>query len=308
MYFGKIAATVLASAVMELPWLVLPTSPTSVALLARDAQAQSASVSRMPLAPQPEMNDYTNAVGQTDPAAKEAVINAFLTKYPYSHVREDLLEQLMAVYVQESEMDKVTETAARILSIDPKNLRALFYITYAAEEKALSASPTEAQSLLDDAASEAMIALVAPSKPDYMSEFEFEKLRAVTSPNFYSAIAVDDAAKRDYSGAIYNFILELKAPVNVRATESGMELDDTYRLAQAYENQTPADLKKAAWFYTRAAQYAPAKTKAQWEAKAESTYLEYHGGMDGYPEIQALARTNLFPPPGYSPSRAIASR
>jgi hypothetical protein len=211
MYFGKIAATVLASAVMELPWLVLPTSPTSVALLARDAQAQSASVSRMPLAPQPEMNDYTNAVGQTDPAAKEAVINAFLTKYPYSHAREDLLEQLMAVYVQESEMDKVTETAARILSIDPKNLRALFYITYAAEEKALSASPTEAQSLLDDAASEAMIALVAPSKPDYMSEFEFEKLRAVTSPNFYSAIAVDDAAKRDYSGAIDNFTLELKA-------------------------------------------------------------------------------------------------
>jgi hypothetical protein len=62
-----------------------------------------------------------------------------------------------------------------------------------------------------DAASEAKIALDAPSKPDYMSEFEFEKLKAVTSPNFYSAIAVDDAAKRDYSGAIDNFTLELKA-------------------------------------------------------------------------------------------------
>ena len=306
MYFGKIAATVLLGTVMELPWFVLPTSLISVALLVRDTQAQSSGVSKMPLTP--EMNDYMNAVGQTDPSAKEAAINAFLSKYPYSAAREDLLEQLMAVYVQESDMAKVTETAARILSIDPKNLRALFYITYATKEKALSAGPTEAQTLLDDAASAAKIALDSPSKPDYMSELDFKKLKAVTSPNFYSAIAIDDAAKRDYSGAIDNFTMELRAPVNVRATEWGMELDDTYRLAQAYEDQTPADLKNAAWFYTRAAQYAPPKTKPQWEAKAESTYLAYHGSMNGYPEIQALAKASVFPPPEYSPSRAIASR
>jgi hypothetical protein len=67
MYLGKIAAALLASAVMELPWFVLPTSVISVALLVRDAQAQSASVSRMPLAPQPEINDYTNAVGKPNP-------------------------------------------------------------------------------------------------------------------------------------------------------------------------------------------------------------------------------------------------
>jgi hypothetical protein len=130
---------------------------------------------------------------------------------------------------------------------------ALFYITYATKEKALSASPTQAQVLLDDAASKAKIALDAPSKPDYMSESDFEKLKAVSSPNFYSAIAIDDAAKRDYSRAIDNFTRELRAPVSVRATESGFELDDTYRLAQAYEDQAPADLKNAAWFYTRRA-------------------------------------------------------
>lgn len=308
MYFAKMAATVLAGTVMELPWFILPTSLTSVALLVRDAQAQTASVSRMPLPSQPEMNDYTNAIGQTEPAAKEAAINAFLARYPYSHAREDLLEQLMAVYVHEPDMEKAMETASRILSVDPKNLRALFYITYAAEEKALSANPTEAQPLLDNAASAARIALDAPSKPDYMSEFDFEKLKAVTSPNFYSAIAIDDAAKRNYFGAIENFTMELRAPINDRATESGFERDDTYRLAQAYEAQTPADLKNAAWFYTRAAQYSTPKTKPQWEAKAESIYLDYHGSMDGYAEIQALARANVFPPAEYNPSRAIASR
>jgi hypothetical protein len=156
-----------------------------------------------------EMNDYRNAAGQTDPVAKEAAVDAFLAKYPYSRAREDLLEQLMGLYAREPDMDKVTETAARILTLDVKNLRALFYITYTSKEKALSASPTQAQALLNDAASTAKIALDAPSKPDYMSESDFEKLKAVSSPNFYSAIAIDDAAKRDCSGAIDNFTREL---------------------------------------------------------------------------------------------------
>ena len=43
-----------------------------------------------------EYNDYTNAVGQSTPAAKAAAIETFLTKYPNSVVKNDLLEQLMA--------------------------------------------------------------------------------------------------------------------------------------------------------------------------------------------------------------------
>ena len=39
-----------------------------------------------------EYNDYTNAVGQSTPAAKAAAIEAFLTKYPNSVVKNDLLE------------------------------------------------------------------------------------------------------------------------------------------------------------------------------------------------------------------------
>ena len=307
MDFVKIAATFLASTVMELScFVVLPTSLSLGAFSVKNAHAQSAGVSRMPLTS--EMNDYTNAVAQAEPAAKEAAINAFLTRYPYSHAQEDMLEQLMAVYVREPDMKKVTETANRILAVDPRNLRALFYVTYATKERALGANPAEAQRLLDSAAQAARIALDAPSRPDYMSEVDFDKLRAVTSPTFYSAIGIDDAARRDYFGAIENFGMELKAPINIKATESGFELDDTYHLAQAYEGQTPADLKNAAWFYTRAAQYSSPETKAQWEAKAEATYLDYHGSMDGYPEVQVLARENVFPPPEYNPSRTVASR
>ena len=300
MYFYKTATILLVSAVINLPGFALA-PPMSV----RTAQAEAGTVSRMPFTNQAEENDYSNASGQTDAAAKVTAINAFLTKYPASHAREDLLEQLMAVYVREPDMNKVTETAARILSVDPRNLRALFYVTYVTKEKALLANPKDARALLDNAASEAKIALDSPSKPDYLTPMQFQQLRVVTAPYFYSAIAIDDAVKRDFPGAIHNFTWELEAYLNPNGTESGAGLDDTYRLAQAYEEQTPADLKNAAWFYTRAAQFASPETKLQWEKKAESSYVQYHGSMDGYPETQALARANLLPPPEYNPPRAI---
>jgi hypothetical protein len=51
-----------------------------------------------------EYNDYTNAVGQSTPAAKAAAIETFLTKYPNSVVKNDLLEVLMASYQQAGDM------------------------------------------------------------------------------------------------------------------------------------------------------------------------------------------------------------
>jgi regulator of sirC expression with transglutaminase-like and TPR domain len=180
MYFYKIATIVLASAVINLTGFAFA-PPISV----RTAQAEAGTVSRTPFTNQAEENDYSNASGQTDAAAKVTAINAFLAKYPASHAREDLLEQLMAVYVREPDMNKATETAARILSVDPKNLRALFYVTYVDKEKALSANAKDARALLDNAASEAKLALDSPSKPDYLTPLEFQRLRVVTAPNFY---------------------------------------------------------------------------------------------------------------------------
>ena len=56
-----------------------------------------------------EYNDYTNAVGQSTPAAKAAAIETFLTKYPNSVVKNDMLEQLMAAYQQAGDLPKTLE-------------------------------------------------------------------------------------------------------------------------------------------------------------------------------------------------------
>jgi hypothetical protein len=249
-----------------------------------------------------EYNEYTNAVGQSTPAAKAAAIEAFLAKHPDSVVKNELLEQLMLAY--QGDPAKMLDAADRLLAADPGNLRGLATAVYLEKTQALQkTNPTEAQPILDKAAAQAQTGLSA-TKPGNISDADFQKLKTATAPIFESAIALDDANKKDFAGAIAAYTNELKAYTDPTQTQSGPGLNDTYLLGQAYAQETPPDLKNAAWFLTRAAQFAPPQAKPQIEKAAEYFYNKYHGSMDGYPAVQALAQTNLFPPPEYNPTPA----
>jgi hypothetical protein len=265
--------------------------------------AQGAQPSQLTIKDQQEYNDYSNAIGQSGPA-KSAAIEAFLTKYPNTVVKNDLLEVLMVGYQQAGDTTKTLATADRLLAVDPGNLRALFIEVYTEETQAhAKSSPADAQPLLDKAAAQAQTGLNAP-KPPAMADADYQKLKAATTPFFDGAIAQDDANKKDFTGAIAAFTNELKAYPDPSATQAGPGLNDTYLLGQAYAQQTPPDLLNAAWFLTRAAQFAPPQAKPQIETAAEYFYKKYHGSLDGYPAVQALAKANLFPPPDYKPTQA----
>ena len=196
------------------------------------------------------------------------------------------------------------DAADRLLAVDPGNLRALATSVYLEETQAhAKTNPADAQPILDKAAAQAQTGLTA-AKPAAMAEADYQKLKTATAPIFNSAIAQDDANKKDFAGAIAAYTNELKAYPSPDATQAGPGLNDTYLLGQAYAQQTPPDLKNAAWFLTRAAQFAPAQAKPQIEAAAEYFYKKYHGSMDGYPAVQALAKANLFPPADYNPTPA----
>jgi hypothetical protein len=249
-----------------------------------------------------EYNEYTNAVGQSTPAAKAAAIEAFLTKHPDSVVKNDMLEQLMLAY--QGDPVKMLDAADRLLAADPGNLRGLATAVYLEKTQASQkTNPTDAQPILDKAAAQAQTGL-STAKTGTISDADFQKLKTATAPIFDSAIAQDDANKKDFTGAIAAFTNELKAYPDPAQTQAGPGLNDTYLLGQAYAQQTPPDLKNAAWFLTRAAQFAPPQAKPQIEKAAEYFYNKYHGSMDGYPAVQTLAQANLFPPDGYNPTPA----
>jgi hypothetical protein len=251
-----------------------------------------------------EYNDYSNAISQSSPAAKASAIEAFLTKYPNSVVKKDLLEVLMNIYSQGADQAKTLDAANRVLQIEPNNLRALFFSVYIEKQQAAQdQNAAEAQGILDKAAKAAQIGLSAP-KPASMSDADYKTLTAVTTPTFYSALALDAENKKDYAGAIDAFNKELSSYSDPTKTTVVPALNDTYLLGLAYTQVTPPDLPKAVWYLTRAAHFAPAQAQPGIEKAAEYFYKKYHGGMDGFPAIQEQVQTSLNPPASYQPTAA----
>ena len=77
-----------------------------------------------------EYNAYVGAVQQADPAAKISGLEAFLTQYPNSVMKEDALEILMGTYQQKGDPAKMGDTAQRLLQLNPNNVRALALLAY----------------------------------------------------------------------------------------------------------------------------------------------------------------------------------
>src|SRR5713101_5702677 len=69
-----------------------------------------------------EYNAYVGAVQQQDAAAKISGLEAFLTQYPNSVMKEDALELLMGAYQQAGNQAKAIDTAQRVLKADACNL------------------------------------------------------------------------------------------------------------------------------------------------------------------------------------------
>src|SRR5258705_12047077 len=77
-----------------------------------------------------EYNAYVGAVQQADAAAKISGLEAFLSQYPNSVMKEDALELLMGAYQQTNNAAKMNDASQRLLQANPNNLRALALMAY----------------------------------------------------------------------------------------------------------------------------------------------------------------------------------
>src|SRR6185312_5454049 len=115
-----------------------------------------------------EYNAYVGAVQQQDPTAKISGLEAFLTQYPNSVMKEDALDLLMATYQQANNQAKVVETANKILAANPDNVKALVLLAYydRAGQKWADAKQHAERGLQ---------ALPKWTKPEGVSDADFEK-------------------------------------------------------------------------------------------------------------------------------------
>ncbi|HST11582.1 MAG TPA: hypothetical protein VLL05_14500 [Terriglobales bacterium] len=270
---------------------------------AQSQQAQPSVQPAQPAAPQQkkeikdpaEYNAYVGAVQQSDPAAKISGLEAFLTQYPNSVMKEDALEILMGTYQQKGDPNKMGDTAQRLLQLNPNNVRALALLAYSKRVQA-QANQNPQQNLPDaeQYGQKGLAALPNFAKPEGMSEPDYQNLKKQMGGIFSAAVGVAALQKKDFPTATKS--------LRVAAEAAPTDFSIVYPLALAYLQSTPPDVVNGSWFAARAASIAPAQMQAQIEKYGKSQYTKYHGSDQGWTDVmaQAKASTTGLPPDGFT--------
>jgi len=196
-----------------------------------------------------EYNAYVGAIQQQDPNAKISGLEAFLTQYPNSVMKEDALEVLMGAYQQTGNQAKMLETAQRILQANPNNLRALALLAYFKRAQA-EANQNPQQNLADGAqyANKGLEALKTAPKPEGTSDADFEKLKTQMSVIFNGTAGIAALQNKDYPTAQSDLRAAVQGDPN--------ELRNVYPLALADLTGTPPNPVDGLFFIARAANLA----------------------------------------------------
>jgi tetratricopeptide (TPR) repeat protein len=252
-----------------------------------------------------EYQAFETASTQSDPKAKAAALEDFLTKYPQTVLKKDVTNMLLDSYQQAGDQDNALKTANRLLQLDPNDTKAIFISVYIDKQKCQKGVNVQTgvesdPGPCDDAATLAVKGLAVP-KPSATADPDWQKQTAVAYPLFHDAEALDDAvAKKDYKGAVTEYSNELKLYPPDQTT-TGPALVATLNLAEAYAKQTSSDATiNAIWYYARAVDFAPANYKPIIEKKLDYWYNKYHGAMDGLDAIKTQAQSSLMPPAGFT--------
>jgi len=256
---------------------------------AGQAAAPAAAQSAAPVIKDPaEYNAYVAAIQQKDPAAKISGLEAFLTQYPNSVMKNQGLEILMQTYQQTGNVNKATETAQKLVAIDPCQVPSLTLLTYIDRMKAQGGDPNGKQESADAEkyGQQGLDCLPKFNKPEGTSDADFTKMKAQMTGNFEAGIGWGALQDKDYAKAAQH----LRAAVDANPPDSQKDLALLYPLALSYLQQTPPDYQNGIWYAARAAASAPQANQAAIEKYARSQYVKFHAGDDGWQDVLNAAK------------------
>jgi tetratricopeptide (TPR) repeat protein len=233
-----------------------------------------------------EYNAYVGAAQQTDPAAKISGLEAFLTQYPNSVMKEDALELLMGTYQQAGNQAKVIDAANRLLTVNPDNTRALVLLAY--NERAAQKWADAKQH-----AERGLQALAKMPKADGVSDADFAKQKSQLSGLLNSVAGFSALQLKDYASAQKYLRPAVEADPN--------NVENVYPLALSYLTATPSDDVNGLFFIARAANLvSDPKGKDSIVKFGHNRYVKYHGSEQGWDDLLAQAKTTPVPPAGFT--------
>jgi tetratricopeptide (TPR) repeat protein len=282
---------------------VMAATATAVQTAPQAAPAQPAAApAQAPVIKDPaEYNAYVGAIGQKDPAAQISGLEAFMTQYPNSIMKVAALQTLMQDYQQTNNQQKTIDTATKLVTADPNNVRAMALLAYFDRLKAQGGDANAKQDLVDAKkyGQMGMDSLPKFTKPDGTSDADFAKMKDQMTGIFNAGIGISDLTDKDYDGA--------RKALRVAADLNPTDFSVVYPLALAYAGPTPADPKfppdslNSIWYATRASIVAPTpQYQQQIEKYAKNQYMKYHCGDDGWTDLLAQAKANPVEPASFA--------
>ena len=241
-----------------------------------------------------EYNAYVGAVQQTDAAAKVSGLEAFLTQYPNSVMKEDALELLMGAYQQTGNQAKTLDTAAKVLATNACNIRALALLAYT--KQAMAVAGQNAAANFADAGQngeKGLACLQTATKPSGTPDADWNKLKTQTSAIFNGAAGLAGFQAKNYANAEKY----LRAAVETDPAN----LLNVYDLALAYLAAGPTeDDVNGLFFIARASNLAQGAGKDQIAKFGKSKYTKYHGSDEGWSDVLAKTATTTLPPADFT--------
>jgi tetratricopeptide (TPR) repeat protein len=276
-----------------------PAQPASTAATPQQGTAPASAPQKKEIKDPAEYNAYVGAVQQTDPAAKVSGLEAFVTQYPNSVMKEDALELLMIAYQQTANQAKMGDTAQKVLQMNPCNIRALALVAYS-KQAAATAGQNAAQNYADagQAGEKGLQCLQSATKPDGTSPADWDKLKTQTSGIFNGAAGIAAYQSKDYA----------KAEQYLRAAVHGdpTNLLEVYDLALADLAPGAAENDVDGLFYiARASNLAQGAGKDQIAKFGKSRYNKYHGSEEGWTNILAQTATMPVPPADFAITKYV---
>ena len=271
-----------------------PQTTTPAAATPQQSAAPAAPQQKKEIKDPAEYNAYVGAVQQTDPAAKVSGLEAFLTQYPNSVMKEDALELLMGAYQQTGNAAKMLETANKVLAANPCNIRALALGAYTKQAAAV-ADQNAQQNFTEagQAGEKGLQCLQTATKPAGTSDADWNKLKAQTTSIFSGAAGIAAYNAKDFAKAAQY----LRPAVEADPTN----LLNVYDLALSYLAPGPGEKDvDGLYFIARAAALAQGAGKDQIAKFGKSRYVKYHGSEDGWTNLLAQAATTPLPPPNFT--------
>src|SRR6202522_101820 len=184
-----------------------------------------------------EYNAYVGAIQQKDPAAQISGLEAFMTQYPNSVMKVTALQILMQDYQQTNNQQKTIDTATKLVTVDPNNVRAMALLAYFDRLKAQGGDTNAKQDLVDAKkyGQMGLDSLPKFTKPDGTSDADFQKMKDQMAGIFNAAIGISDLTDKDYDDA--------RKDLRVAADGNPTDFSVVYPLAQALAGPTPPDPK-----------------------------------------------------------------